>query len=178
LAIIPLLLTQTGCVAFDAGTSLAHATGPKGETSVLPRLGVRIQPLAGQSVVGGVEQECPVIVGQRPRGGPWRLSRLIGYANVPLPYEARVGAEVLARGGVGWAPKGPLLNIAGHMGAQVALPIRLSSKKTPWESDSLLYHDWLLVPSLQSTWYFSEGTGIEIGAGLSLRLQFWTGVAP
>jgi len=168
----------TGCITLDVGALFGHSTAPQGKTTLGPRMAVRLQPLGSQSLVAGVEQEFPLTPGRSTDFVPWRTSLLLGYTRTPLPYESRVGAEIVLRGGMGRAPVGADLPVAWHTGAELGLPIRLSRFRPRWKADGLSMANWLLVPALRGTWYFTDMPGVEIGAGLSFRMHIWTGVAP
>lgn len=159
LALFALLLSVvgTGCLPVGYGGSLSgyggvfHGKETSGEAGTEASFHFYPEGSRGLAMTAdiGVTSASPGTAGRAGLGA--------GYAYIPRPFEARVGYELLARGGLGNMPGD--CHLALHAGARLALLYRLGHDDTVWHQDQSLSHLLWFVgpfvsiePATQSNW--------------------------
>jgi hypothetical protein len=176
------LALPSGCVATSVVAQGGGGVGKGRVATFGPAVQTQLYTSSSGLVLGG-EAALPVPVVKSVCCAPIRGTLMIGYARAPLPYEPRVGFEAEIKGGVGRAPyvSGALDEPwAADLGARLAVPIRVSKSKSPWNSDGYATASWEFVPEATSAFFLSKGmpTTLDVEGGLALRLRLWTGILP
>ncbi len=153
----------TGVLSSDAPVALGGTTGVRMHTS-------------SDGPVFGAEYTLESAQGTaRSRG-----AIDVGYASIPLPHQSTLGFEATIAGAVSRVPI-PDLPAALGFGWRLALPMRMSPPRAPWEQK--LYHEsvHVIAPTVMLLHMFPVHGGQvqhELSMGLQYRFYAWPQVLP
>lgn len=175
-------------------TACAASLGPVAGTEVAGTdsviLGARasgVLTLGRDSGFGvGLTHEEAWTLAESPSFAPdrWHTAISAGYLQVPLPHRNRIGYEGHLLGGMGRLEMRGRLLPALTAGARLALPIRLTTTRELWDDEAPVAATPMLVPEFQTVAWFPhygdafQDVAVELSAGLSIRLAFWSSLLP
>jgi hypothetical protein len=150
-------------------------------TSVGPELAIRSYPLSREGPMFGLD--ASLLDNEVGSFNQWRANFVVGYSKLPARYEGPFGIEVDAVAGGGRAAVGNEIPYLLGFGGRLAVPIRLSARREPWDADTLLGTTFHLVPDVSVMELFpldgpQRDVRHEVAVGLALRVHLWTGLQP
>lgn len=178
-ALLVALWALQGCGPY-LGPGIYQDLDKHGGTTYGASAGFRTYPAESRGLVAGI--------GGALSGSSccsqWRVNGDIGYGRLPLAHESRVGIEWVAQPGAGRrdVDRGPTSTAIG-MGWQVAVPIRISPDRLPWQVNPKLEPIQMLVPSVTLTSHRQLGKEAlewhnELSFSVTYRFHLWPVVKP
>lgn len=189
---VPMMHRKLSC-ALAASFALSCAVGCA--TSVGPSVGAMLNdsstwttgPSIGYRGYLG-SSRGPVLGGDAeyraaPHSWDARINAAAGYGVLPLAHKSAVGFEGTVQPGVARGQLDPNHHWAFVWGWQLALPIRVSPAKAPWEQNTLAEPTHVLVPSIRfSHWVPFRGEPEklhhDLSFALSYRFHLWPAIEP
>lgn len=172
------LLVVAGC-GVSVGPSAGAMLGKDGAWVAGPAVGYRTWPGNSRGLIVGGD------VALRGARCCWDVAGngAIGYGVLPLPHTSSIGFEAAVLPGIARRKEHGERSHSFVWGWQLAVPIRVSPSRAPWEQSELGEPIHLLVPSVRlNHWvpFHGEPSDVrhEISMGISYRFHFWPAVKP
>jgi len=176
-AVVVTLLT--GC-AVSGGTFYSRYGNGPAEPRWQMQVDGRLQPLGDRNLVVGLDGRVPPNLVPGHCCDELSAALFVGYGKIPQRDGSRLGFEVGPTVGYERLREHDHVKGGAALGGQLAVPIRLSGSRTPWDTSDTIDFLWMIVPEVGGGVFrptASDRQG-ELRAGLSLRLQMWTALFP